>query len=86
MSTSGSGGRDHSYVTLADRVLNLSPAIIVAAQTSGGSLGSLLAPAKIIVGCATVGLKNQEGQVLRRTLPWGLAITALLGLLTWVLC
>jgi lactate permease len=65
--------------------LELAPAIIVAAQTSGGSLGSLLAPAKIIVGCATVDLPGQEGQVLRKTLPWGLAITALLGLLTWLL-
>jgi lactate permease len=66
-------------------LLNMDPRVLLAAQTSGGSLGSLLAPAKIIVGCSTVGLKGRDGDVLRRTMPYGLLIGVALGVLTWLL-
>ena len=58
----------------------LSAAIILAGQTTGGALGSMIAPAKIIVGCSTVGLGGKEAPVLRATLKYGLIITALVGL------
>jgi len=38
----------------------------LAAQTAGGSLGSVMSPAKVIVGCSTVGLNQKEGLVMRR--------------------
>jgi len=60
-------------------LLGLSPLLLLAAQTAGGALGSMLAPAKITVGCSTVGLKGREGEVLRRTLVVGLGIGLLLG-------
>jgi lactate permease len=60
----------------------LSTAIILAAQTTGGALGSMIAPAKILVGCSTVGLSGKEGPVLKATLRYGLLITALIGLFT----
>jgi lactate permease len=60
----------------------LSAALILAAQTTGGALGSMIAPAKILVGCSTVGLSGKEAPVLRATLRYGLLITALMGLLT----
>ena len=53
-------------------LLGLSVPVVLAAQTAGGSLGSVLAPAKIIVGCSTVGLTGQEGPVIRRMLLLGL--------------
>jgi lactate permease len=65
-------------------VLGLSPAIILAAQTVGGGLGAAFAPAKVIVGCSTVGLAGHEGGVLRTTLGYGLAILAFIGALTWI--
>ena len=61
----------------------ISVALILAAQTTGGALGSMIAPAKIIVGCSTVGLSGQEGPVLKSTLKYGLIITGAVGLLTW---
>jgi lactate permease len=64
-------------------LLHLPVAIILAAQTTGGSLGSMLAPAKIIVGCSTAGLAGEEGHVLRRTIVYGLVITAVIGLIVW---
>jgi lactate permease len=65
---------------------HLNPCILVAAQTAGGSLGSMLAPVKLILGCSTVGLLGQEGRVMRQTVPCGLALGLALGLLTLLLC
>lgn len=59
--------------------LSLSPAVVVAAQTTGGALGAMIAPAKLIIGCSTVGATGQEGVVLRRTLPYGLLLALLVG-------
>lgn len=63
------------------KLAGLSAAIILAAQTTGGALGSMIAPAKIIVGCSTVGLNGQEAPVLKATLKYGLIITTLIGLI-----
>jgi lactate permease len=60
----------------------ISVAVILGAQTTGGSIGSMLAPAKIIVGCSTVGLSGKEGPVLAATLKYGLVITGVIGVLT----
>jgi lactate permease len=60
-------------------LLKFAPAWLIAAQTAGGSLGSMLSPTKVILGCSTVGLQGQEGSVLKLTLPIGLAIGLLLG-------
>jgi lactate permease len=57
-------------------------AVILAAQTTGGALGSMIAPAKILVGCSTVGLSGKEGPVLQTTIRYGLLITTLIGIFT----
>ena len=64
--------------------LSLSVPIILAAQTSGGAIGSLFAPAKIIVGCSTVE-DADEGQVMRDASAAGLAIVFFIGVLVWIL-
>jgi lactate permease len=60
-------------------LLSIDPRLLLATQTAGGALGSMIAPAKITVGCSTVGLKGREGDVLRRTLFYGLGIGLLVG-------
>jgi lactate permease len=67
-------------------LLGLPTTRILAAQTAGGAIGSMLAPAKIVVGCSTVGLGGQEGPVLRQGVRYGLAIAVTLGITTllWV--
>jgi lactate permease len=65
-------------------LVGVSPIIILAAQTAGGAVGSMFAPAKVIVGCSTVGLGGQEGPVLRAVMRYGLAIVAGLALATSV--
>ena len=64
------------------QLAGLSTALILAAQTTGGALGSMIAPAKILVGCSTVGLSGKEGPVLKATLRYGLIITGIIGIIT----
>jgi lactate permease len=68
----------------AARLLGLSPLIILAAQTAGGALGSMFAPAKVIVGASTVGLGGKEGPVVRKLITFGVILVGLVGLATWV--
>ena len=46
----------------------LSVVLMLAALATGGALGSMIAPAKILVGCSTVGLAGKEGPILKTTL------------------
>jgi len=63
-------------------LLGLWPALILAAQTTGGAIGGAFAPAKVIVGCSTVGLAGQEAGVLKHTISIGLVLLAVIGLVT----
>jgi lactate permease len=69
----------------AARLVGLDPRVLVAAQTTGGSLGSMIAPAKLIVGCSTVGLKGKDAAVLRITLSYGLLIGLAMGMFALIL-
>ncbi|MBE0695380.1 MAG: L-lactate permease [Anaerolineaceae bacterium] len=62
-------------------LLAIDPRLLLATQTAGGALGSMIAPAKLTVGCSTVGMRGHEGDVLRHTLFYGLGIGLLLGAL-----
>jgi lactate permease len=66
-------------------LLNLDPRVLIAAQTTGGSLGSMIAPAKLIVGCSTIGLKGKDAAVLRVTLPYGILIGLAMGVFALIL-
>ena len=65
--------------------LGISTIIICAAQSVGGSLGSSIAPSKVLIGSATVGLEGRESEVMKRTIPYCLAIVLLVGISTWLL-
>nr|MBN1230140.1 L-lactate permease [Anaerolineae bacterium] len=66
-------------------LMGLSVTLILAAQTAGGALGSVLAPAKVIVGCSTVGLGGDEGKVIGKMLLYGLIPVAVVALIAWLL-
>lgn len=65
-------------------LLGLPPALLLAAQTTGGALGSMVAPAKIIVGCSTVGLSGQEGPVVKAGARYGIVLTSIIGIVVLV--
>jgi lactate permease len=66
-------------------LLGLSVPLILAAQTAGGAMGSMMAPAKVILGCATVGLINKEGEVIGKILIYGVGLVLLTGILVLVI-
>ncbi|MPM51659.1 Glycolate permease GlcA [bioreactor metagenome] len=67
-------------------LVGASPLVMMGAQTTGGSLGSMIAPAKLAVGVSTTPeLKNREGEVLRKTLPISLIIAILIGIAAWLM-
>jgi lactate permease len=64
--------------TVADTE-RLTEATIIGAQSTGGAIGNAIAPANVVLGTGTAGIVGQEGQVLRRTLPWAVGVTILTG-------
>jgi lactate permease len=66
-------------------MLGLHVPLILGAQTAGASLGSVMAPAKVIVGCSTVGLGGKEGAVMLRVMKWGVIPLALVALAATIL-
>jgi lactate permease len=82
------GSNTNSNVVFGDlqqraaTLVGVSPLIILAAQTAGGAVGSMFAPAKVIVGCSTVDLGGQEGPVLRTTMRYGVIIVIGIALAT----
>jgi len=65
-------------------MLGLPAAIILAAQTTGGALGSVVAPTKIIVGASTAGLEGQEGDILRKLLPAICVLLFIISIITMI--
>jgi lactate permease len=57
-------------------------AIILAGQTAGAGLASVVAPAKIVVGTSTADLAGREGEVMRKMLPYIIVLVLLTSLLT----
>lgn len=71
----------------AASLLRMDPVLMAALQSAGGALGSMVAPAKVVLATATTGLAGQEGRVMRLTGRYVLVITGLLGFigLVWTL-
>jgi lactate permease len=65
-------------------LLGLPAAIILAAQTTGGALGSVVAPTKVIVGASTAGLEGQEGDILRKLLPVICVLLLIVSIITMI--
>jgi lactate permease len=63
-------------------LLGLSALTILASQTTAAAVISVMSPAKVTVGCSTVGAP--EGQVLRWLLGYGAVVVLLAGALTWL--
>jgi len=63
----------------------INPVVLISGQTAGGSIGSMVSPAKLVVGSSTTRMKGHDGEVLRYTLPAGILIGLLVGIATWML-
>lgn len=65
-------------------LLQLNKTIILAAQTAGGALASVLAPTKIIVGASTARMAGREGEIMRSLVPYIGFLILLISALTVV--
>lgn len=65
-------------------VLGLAAAWVLAGQTAGGALGSVLSPTKVSVGAAAASAGEFEGRILRRLLRYAVPLLLILGVLTWL--
>ena len=61
------------------RALGLFAPLVIAIHNAGAAIGSVFSPAKIMVGCSTVGLSGGEGDALRRTTQAGLIMIAIVA-------
>lgn len=66
-------------------LLTLDPTIMAALQSTGGSLGSMVAPAKVLLACAIAGLAGKEGEVMRQAFRYCLFLVTMIGLLGWAI-
>lgn len=55
---------------------------IIGAQSAGGAIGNAIAPANLVLGASTAGISGQEGDILRKTMPWTIVATILTGIAT----
>ena len=66
------------------QLLGYEVTLILAAQTAGAALASVMAPAKIVVGASTAGMAGREGDVMRKMIVYTGILVLLISLLTLV--
>ena len=65
-------------------MLKFSIPLILAAQTTGGAIGSVIAPTKIVVGASTAGMIGNEGAILRKLLGYMLIMLVGVSGIVWL--
>jgi len=66
-------------------VLGVSPVLMAAAQSVGGSLGVAIAPSTIMTGAANVGLNGRENEIMKITMKYCLINVMLVGVFVYIL-
>ena len=71
-----------SFQMTTAEMVGLQQAPILAAQTVGGSAGSLISPSKIILGATTAGKPELVGAIIKKLLPVALIFSLTAGAVT----
>ncbi|MDO5390945.1 MAG: L-lactate permease [Eubacteriales bacterium] len=74
-----------SFQKTAADLLAVNEAAVLAAQTAGGAIGTVVGPSTILLGTTTAGCKGKEGDVLKFMLPIVLLEAVLTGLVAGIL-
>ncbi len=69
----------------AAALLKVSAVHLAAGLTVGSSIGSISSPFKIAIAAPMCGAVGQEGLILRRTIPLGVAASLVIGMIMWAL-
>ena len=62
----------------------LSPVLMAATNSSGGTFAKMISPQNIATGVAISGLQGQESSIFRRTFIHSIVFTVLLSILVWL--
>ena len=62
-------------------LLGYSAALILAAQTAGAAVASIMAPTKVVVGASTAGMAGREGDILRKLIGYTCVLVLFVSLL-----
>ncbi|QDR79845.1 L-lactate permease [Sporomusa termitida] len=65
-------------------LLQIDKAPLLAAQTVGGAVGSIIAPSKILLGTTAAGILGREGEVIGRVLAGALLLCAVFGVIIFI--
>jgi lactate permease len=65
-------------------LLGYNSSLILGAQTTGGAIGSVVAPTKIVVGASTAGMAGKEGEILRKLLGYTAVLIFVVSLAVWL--
>ena len=74
-----------SFQKTAADMISVNEAAILAAQTAGGAIGTVVGPSTILLGTTTAGCEGKEGEVLRFMLPIVLVEAAMAGVVITIL-
>jgi lactate permease len=62
----------------------LSPALMAAANSSGGVLGKMISPQNLAIAAAAVGLSGKEGDIFRKVIGWSLGFLAFMCMIVFL--
>lgn len=65
--------------------LGMSAIIILSLQVVGGAVGNMIAIHNVLAAEATVGLKGQEGKIIRKTICVAILYALIAGIVGWIL-
>jgi lactate permease len=68
----------------AAKDVGLSPALMAAANSSGGVLGKMISPQNLAIAAAAVGLSGREGDLFRRVVGWSLGFLAFMCVVVYL--
>lgn len=84
-SNSGSNTMFGAFQRDTARLLGVNEYVLCASQTTGGALGSMIAPAKVVVGTSVTKAAGREGEVIHRNLRYCLAIGLASSIAAWMM-
>jgi lactate permease len=62
----------------------LDPALMAAANSSGGVLGKMISPQNLAIAAGAVGMTGREGDIFRKVVGWSVVMLAGMCLLVWL--
>jgi lactate permease len=72
-------------VQAAEALPGLNISTVLAAQAAGGTVGTVIAPANIVIGTGALRIPGQEGVILRYALQWTIGTGVIIGIATVIL-